>query len=225
MKNMQKWFICVLCVGFLACSDSKQNDVLNNESLQLVEIYPKVKLLYEKRVDGDTQAINDILDSLHKAQITDNAIDDALALISRASLSGYELILPSTLAENPNDFIIISTLPRGIYNLGLIPNAKHFEFALSPTLNEDGSEWNWDADALSREKEDFIALLGDDKNAKIIFYDSGEYVFTPMGSAHLAILWAQHLGYTQLYRLIGGFNAYKGLKLPITTQVPSCCEM
>ena len=119
----------------------------------------------------------------------------------------------------------MATLPRGVYNLGLIPNAKHFEFALSPSLNDNGSEWNWEADALSRKQDEFIALLGKDKDSKIVFYDSGEYGLSPMGSAVVGIMWAKKLGYNNIYYLVGGFNAWKDLKLPISTEAPHCCQM
>lgn len=221
---MKKLLLSVLCVYLLcACSDSVKES--KSDAAKIVEIYPQIVTLAEKKAANDTQAIKDITDSLQKAQVSPAIIEDTLSLIARASLTGYELVLPSDFASAADEFVIIATLPRGIYNLGLIPNAKHFEFALSPSLNENGSEWNWEADALSRSQKAFIELLGDNKDAKIIFYDSGEHIFAPMGSAHVGIMWAKHLGYTHLYRLVGGFDAWKALGLPVTTQVPHCCEM
>ncbi|WP_300447699.1 rhodanese-like domain-containing protein [uncultured Helicobacter sp.] len=222
---MKKLLVYVLCVYFLcACSDSaKEQD--KSESAKLVESYPQIVALLEKESAGDTQGEQSMRDALQKAGVSNEQIEEIGSLITRAKLSGYELILPNDLAAKSDEFIIISTLPRGIYNLGLIPHAKHFEFALSPSLNDDGSEWNWEADGLSRAQKEFIELLGDNKDAKIVFYDSGEHIFAPVGSAHLGIMWAKHLGYTQLYRLVGGFDMWKELKLPITTEVPHCCEM
>lgn len=219
---MKRLALLVLGLVLCACSNTHKEQ---NASMQLVEIYPQIVTLIEKRAAGDAQGATQILDNLQKSSISQNVIDDTISLITRASVSGYELILPSQLEAERDSFVIISTLPRGIYNLGFIPQAKHFEFALSPNLNENGSEWNWEADALSREMEDFIHLLGGDKDAKIVFYDSGEHIFAPMGSAHVGLMWARHLGYKNLYRLVGGFEAWKGLKLPISTEVPHCCEM
>lgn len=212
----------MLCLGFLACSDSQKEQ---SASAKMVAIYPQIVALMEKRATGDAEGATQIQDSLLHSGVEQYMIDDSVALIARAAISGYELILPNELNAHNDDFVIIATLPRGIYNLGLIPNAKHFEFALSPSLNPDGSEWNWESDALSRSQEDFIQLLGQKKDAKIVFYDSGEYITAPMGSAHIGIMWAQRLGYTQLYRLVGGLNAWKDLGLPLTTEVPHCCKM
>ncbi len=149
---------------------------------------------------------------------------EAIALKQRADNNDYKLIDSESLASQLNDFVIIATLPRGIYNLGLIPNAKHFGFGKSLSLNEDGSEWNWKEDSQNGDMKQFVEFLGADKGAKIVFYDEGDSIFAPAGSAHTAILWAQHLGYTELYRLVGGFGAWKALGKPITTQMPKCCE-
>lgn len=218
---MKRLALLVLGLVLCACSNTHKEQ---NASIQLVEIYPQVQMLLAKKAAGDEEGAKQIHDFLNK-MANQHIIDDTISLITRASVSGYELILPSQLEAERDSFVIISTLPRGIYNLGFIPQAKHFEFALSPNLNENGSEWNWEADALSREMEDFVHLLGGDKDAKIVFYDSGEHIFAPMGSAHVGLMWARHLGYKNLYRLVGGFEAWKGLKLPISTEVPHCCEM
>ncbi len=219
---MKKMLMFALCLMFWGCADSKDE---KNTSAKFVDIYPQVVALTEKGAAGDEAGAKMIQDSLLQSGIAHNLIEDTASLISRAATSGYTLITPNELNAHNGEFVIISTLPRGIYNLGLIPNAKHFEFAISPTLNDNGSEWNWEADALSRPQEEFIHLLGENKDAKIVFYDSGEHIYAPMGSAHIGIMWAKHLGYTQLYRLVGGFNAWKDLGLPITTEKPHCCEM
>ena len=222
---MKKILIFGLCFVFWACSDSTHTHNNESDAVLLVDSYPQVVEIIEKRAAGDMQGATQVQDSILKAGVGQNIIDDNISLITRAFTSGYELVLPNDIKGKLDDYIIISTLPRGIYNLGLIPTSKHFEFALSPSLNADGSEWNWEADALSRPQEEFIQLLGDDKNAKILFYDGGEHIYAPMGSAHIAIMWAKHLGYTQLYRLVGGFSAWKDLGLPVTTEKPHCCEM
>ncbi|MGX2984895.1 rhodanese-like domain-containing protein [Helicobacter sp. 23-1048] len=160
--------------------------------------------------------------ALHNDFVAQKQSEEVVALQQRANASGYKLITAPQL-EEAQEAIIIATLPRGIYNLGLIEGAKHFEFAKSITFNDNGSEWNWDKDALSRDKSEFVEFLGEDKGAMIVFYDEGEDIFAPFGSAHTALIWARHLGYENLYRLVGGFGAWKGLGLPITTQMPECC--
>lgn len=161
--------------------------------------------------------------ALHNDFVAQNQSEEVVALQQRANANGYKLITAPQL-KKADKAIIIATLPRGIYNLGLIDGAKHFEFAKSITFNDDGSEWNWEKDALGRAQSEFLALLGEDKNETIVFYDEGEDVFAPFGSAHTAIIWTKHLGYNNVYRLVGGFGAWKGLGLPISTQVPQCCE-
>lgn len=209
---MKKILLLTLCLYLGGCGDSSQKQTYYT---QLVE---EVATLQGKTMQND-------IPKAHTSDSKANVSEDAQALVSRAHTSGYELIAPKELSSHLDEYIIIATLPRGIYNLGLIPEARHFEFALSPSLNEDGSDWNWTADALGRAQEDFINLLGQSKEAKILFYDSGENIFSPVGSAHLGLLWAKHLGYTHLYRLIGGQNAWKDMNLPLSTQVPHCCQM
>ena len=155
-----------------------------------------------------------------------SAQEDARALIQRANATGYQLIDSHALAQDLDSFVIIATLPRGIYNLGLIPSAKHFAFAKSPSLKEigKGTQEEWNQDSPNRSQQEFLEFLGADKNAKILFYDEGDDIFAPVGSAHAAILWAQNCGYTNLYRLVGGFGAWKALGNPISTQKPHCCE-
>lgn len=220
---MKRLFLLALCALFYGCGDTKSNAESKTYATELVQILPKAQDYAQAKANADANAAQ-MLENLQK-QAPQNIIDDALALVERANIVGYKLILPQDLAQHLDEFNIIATLPRGVYNLGLIPNAKHFAFALSPTLNENGSEWNWEADGLNRAQSEFIAFLGEDKNAKIVFYDSGEHILSPMGSANVALLWAKHLGYNNIYLLAGGFNAYKELGLQISTQAPHCCEM
>ena len=86
-----------------------------------------------------------------------SAQEDARALIQRANATGYQLIDSHALAQDLDSFVIIATLPRGIYNLGLIPSAKHFAFAKSPSLKEIGKgtqeEWNQDSPNRSQQEK------------------------------------------------------------------------
>lgn len=190
---------------FNACSENKEQGK-----------YAKLVSIIEQ-IQSDANSVDKNMDM--------SLVDDAFALDSRAKSSGYKLISPKELNEiNNEEIVIIASVPRGIYNLGLIPNAKNFEFAKSPSVNDDGSEWNWQADALNREQSEFIEFLGNDKDKKIIFYDSGEDIISPIGSAHIGLMWAKQLGYNNLYRLIGGMEAWREFNLPITTQMPSCCQ-
>lgn len=194
MKKFVGFIYCVAVVAFIACGEKGQDNAEVSKALKL-----------------------------HNDFVEQNTSEEIVALQQRASASGYKLISATEL-NNQKDAIIIATLPRGIYNLGLIDGAKHFEFARSIAFNDDGSEWNWEKDSLGREQKEFLAFLGEDKNKMIVFYDEGEDVFAPFGSTHTALIWARHLGYTNLYRLVGGFGAWKDLGLPVSTQKPQCCE-
>lgn len=216
--------LAVCCLALIGCGDSKDSKG-DTYYTQLVKVMPVVAELESAKIKGDESGIKDAESKLQAMNLDKKVSENATEILQRAHQIGYTIILPDELAKDMQSYIIMATLPRGVYNLGLIPNAKHFEFALSPSLNDNGSEWNWEADSLSRTQDEFLALLGEDKNAKIVFYDSGEYGFSPMGSAIVAIMWAKKLGYNNVYRLVGGFNAWKDLKLPISTEVPHCCQM
>ena len=223
-KNIKNTLLAVCCVAFIGCGDSKieQEDT---HYTQLIKAMPMIVSLESAKLKGDEEGATKAKEALQAIKLDEKISQDALQILKRAEQFGYTIILPDELAKNLESYTIIATLPRGVYNLGLIPSAKHFEFALSPSFNDNGSEWNWEADGLSRSQNELVSLLGEDKNAKIVFYDSGEYGFSPMGSAVVGIMWAKKLGYNNVYYLVGGFNAWKDLKLPISTEVPHCCQM
>lgn len=205
--------------AFFALSNKAPKIDSNNKFVAL-------HLAYLQMLDSQKNAESSAQNSASaQSQAQLESMEEAIALKQRADNNNYKLIDSESLASGLNDFVIIATLPRGIYNLGLIPNAKHFGFSKSLSLNEDGSEWNWKEDSQNGDMKQFVEFLGANKGAKIVFYDEGDSIFAPAGSAHTAILWAQHLGYTELYRLVGGFGAWKALGKPITTQMPECCEL
>lgn len=226
--SVKNAILAVCCLALIGCGDSDSNSTESKQNTyyaQLVEIMPVVSSLESAKLKGDENKAKEAQSKLQTLNIDEKISQDATAILQRAGQNGYSIILPDELAQDIESYTIMATLPRGVYNLGLIPNAKHFEFALSPSLNDNGSEWNWEADSLSRKQDEFIALLGKDKDSKIVFYDSGEYGLSPMGSAVVGIMWAKKLGYNNIYYLVGGFNAWKDLKLPISTEAPHCCQM
>ncbi|WP_394954753.1 rhodanese-like domain-containing protein [uncultured Helicobacter sp.] len=225
-------FIIVFCVAIaILFWINTPHNATPNKYITLTQAYLNLRnanMSESKGIDSPT-ALNQNTTQADTRNFEQNpdqnpAMEDALALIQRARASGYELIDSHTLARNLDSYIIIATLPRGIYNLGLIPGAKHFGFAKSPSGQEIGKTDQWTQDALNRSQQEFIEFLGAQKDAKILFYDEGDDIFAPVGSAHTALLWAKSLGYTNLYRLVGGFGAWKALGNPISTQKPHCCE-
>ena len=127
----------------------------------------------------------------------------AKKIIENAKNNDFKLITSKELEEiiNELNLEIIASIPRGIYNLGFIENAKNFEF-------DKKSE---------EEKKRLEFLLGDKKN-KIVFYDNGD------GGAINTLLWAKELGYKNLYYLVGNFSAWKERNYFISLESPMCCE-
>lgn len=124
-------------------------------------------------------------------------------IIENAKNNDFKLITSKELEEiiNELNLEIIAAIPRGVYNLGFIENAKNFEFS----------------ERSSTAKERLEFLLGDKKN-KIVFYDNGD------GGAINTLLWAKELGYKNLYYLVGNFSAWKERNYFISFESPMCCE-
>lgn len=185
----------------------------------------------------NTQAHLEIIETIANMQsgteqsLTPKSLEVAKALIAQADSMGYTLITPMDLHTQIEDFKIIATLPRGIYNLGLIPNAIHFDPQTKPTGmgSSDTPESSQDSEQFTLDH--FRHLVGHNKNIKILFYDEGNIsestisVLSPSQNTANAIALAKELGYTNIYYLLGGMKAWKELKLPVSTQIPSCCQM
>lgn len=99
------------------------------------------------------------------------------------------------------DMLVIDTMPyEASYKKNHIPGAKQFLFPI-PEMTE------WDnAETDGKSKEDFIALLGDDTNKKIVVYCG----FVKCTRSHNGAMWANKLGYTNVMRHPGGIFAWKG---------------
>ncbi len=81
--------------------------------------------------------------------------------------SGYTVITVAELKrmqDSGSTVVIIDTLAESAYKQGHIPGAKHFEFP-------NGAMEQWDKSRTAgRSQDDFLALLGGDKDAPLIFY-------------------------------------------------------
>jgi thiosulfate/3-mercaptopyruvate sulfurtransferase len=99
------------------------------------------------------------------------------------------------------DMLIIDTMPyNDSYVKGHVPGAKQFLFPI-PEMKE----WKT-ADTDNKSVDDYIKLLGSDKNKKIVVYCG----FVKCTRSHNGALWAVKLGYTNVYRFPGGLYAWKG---------------
>ncbi|RAX53123.1 hypothetical protein CCY99_05900 [Helicobacter sp. 16-1353] len=180
-----KVLLIFIMLFFMGCNANSENT--NSESRFIALESTTFELLGGKEVEANSEIV-----------------EDAKALISRSNISEYKLIKTDDVKQNLDNAIIIATIDDS----RKIPNAKTFTFAKSISLNEDGSGWNWNADSMGQNLDDFKKILGDDKDKLIIFYDSGEDIFSPAGSAHTALIWAKHLGYNNIARVVGGLNAW-----------------
>ncbi len=70
----------------------------------------------------------------------------------------------------------------------------------------------WDTkETGGKSQEDFIKLLGNDKNKLIVIYCG----FVKCTRSHNGAVWAVKLGYKNVYRYSGGVFAWKGAKYPV----------
>lgn len=70
------------------------------------------------------------------------------------------------LIDSQKNILIVDVLPSSSYHRGHIPRAKNFEFP-DAIINMD--QWNTSVMG-GKSKEDFIALLGENKDRPIVFY-------------------------------------------------------
>jgi len=117
---------------------------------------------------------------------------------------GYDLITTKELKEvidGGKDVLIVDTMPlEASYEKNHVPGAKQFLFPI-PEM----TEWN-SAETDGKSQEDFVALLGPDKDKTIIFYCG----FVKCTRSHNGAMWAKKLGYNNVLRYPGGIFAWKG---------------
>ena len=128
----------------------------------------------------------------------------AVKLVREVQQGGYDVItteeLHQAIAAN-EDILIIDTMPyEDSYKKNHIPGAKQFLFPI-PEM----SEWNSEETG-GKSEADYAALLGADKNKKIVVYCG----FVKCTRSHNGALWAKKMGYTNVFRHPGGIFAWKG---------------
>ena len=91
----------------------------------------------------------------------------SLARAGAQDVSGYTVITTADLKkiqESGKAILVIDTLAESAYKQGHIPGAKHFEFP-------NGNMEPWDkSKTAGKTTEDFVALLGEDKEKPLVFY-------------------------------------------------------
>ena len=135
----------------------------------------------------------------------------AVKLVREVVQGGYDVITTSELAalkESGEDILVIDTMPyEASYKKNHVPGAVQFLFPIP-----DMKEWNTE-ETSGKSKDDFMALLGPDKEKKIILYCG----FVKCTRSHNGALWAKKLGYKNVYRYPGGIFAWKGADLEVGT--------
>ena len=113
--------------------------------------------------------------------------------------------LKELMDQEGSHLLIIDAQPFIHYRDGHIPGALNFEFP-------HGLMDSWD-ETLTKgwTKEDFLKILRPDYQRPVVFYCFG----TICNRSHNGALWAHKLGYQRVYRLPGGFTAWRQAKNPV----------
>jgi len=132
----------------------------------------------------------------------------AVKLAREVQRGGYDVVTTSELKkwiDSKKDMVIVDTMPyEDSYKKQHIPGAVQFLFPIPEMKQWDVKE----TDAKTR--EDFVKLLGNDKNKPIVIYCG----FVKCTRSHNGASWAVKLGYKSVYRYPGGIFAWKGAKYP-----------
>ena len=132
-------------------------------------------------------------------------IEEAAVKLAQETVQGnYPLIATAelqALLENGETILLVDTMPTvESYNKGHIPGAVNFVFP-----KEVIDAWN-ESSMGEQTIEQFKALLGEDRDRKIVFYCG--YVKCPR--SHNGAVFAKELGYTNVLRYPGGIDAWRG---------------
>jgi rhodanese-related sulfurtransferase/uncharacterized membrane protein YphA (DoxX/SURF4 family) len=132
----------------------------------------------------------------------------AIGLASQTASGGYKLIGSEELKgwiDAKKDMLIMDTMPyEDSYKKEHVPGAKQFLFPIPEMKTWDTKE------TAGKSEQDFVQLLGPDKNRVIVIYCG----FVKCTRSHNGAVWAVKNGYTNVYRYPGGIFAWKGAKYP-----------
>ncbi len=135
----------------------------------------------------------------------------AVKLTREVMRGGYDVITTAELSEvlkAGGDVLVIDTMPyKASYKKGHIPTAKQFLFPIPDMVVWDSKETD------GKSQEDYVKLLGPDKDKKIIVYCG----FVKCTRSHNGAVWAKKLGYKNVYRHPGGIFAWKGAGYKVET--------
>ncbi|WP_031484755.1 rhodanese-like domain-containing protein [Maridesulfovibrio frigidus] len=133
----------------------------------------------------------------------------AIKLTREVQRGNYDVISTTelkSLLDSKKDVLVIDTMPyEDSYKKEHVPGAKQFLFPIPDMVK-------WDVKATDgKTQEQFIELLGPDKDKEIVIYCG----FVKCTRSHNGAAWAKKLGYTNVKRYPGGIFAWKGAKNPV----------
>ena len=128
----------------------------------------------------------------------------AVKLTREVARGGYELVTTAELKswmDAGKDMVIVDTMPyEASYKKAHVPGAGQFLFPIP-----DMDQWQ-SKETDGKSQEDYVALLGPDKDKTIVVYCG----FVKCTRSHNGAAWAKKLGYKNVYRYSGGIFAWKG---------------
>lgn len=128
----------------------------------------------------------------------------AVKLLREVSRGDYGVITTEELKkliDSGQEILVVDTMPyEDSYKKGHIPRAQQFLFPIPEMTTWDSKETD------GKSQEDYIALLGPDKEKTIVVYCG----FVKCTRSHNGAMWARKLGYTNVLRHPGGIFAWKG---------------
>jgi rhodanese-related sulfurtransferase len=133
----------------------------------------------------------------------------AVKLVREVQRGGYDVVTTEELKkwiDGGKGMVIVDTMPyEDSYKKIHLPGAAQFLFPI-PEMNQ------WDINETDgKSQDDFIKLLGSDKDKPIVVYCG----FVKCTRSHNGAAWAVKLGYKNVYRYPGGIFAWKGAKYPV----------
>jgi len=134
---------------------------------------------------------------------------EAVKLVRDVRAGGYDVVNTEELKQwidAGKDMVIVDTMPfEDSYKKQHVPGAVQFLFPI-PDMKE------WDAkETDGRTQEDFVKLLGDNKDKVIVVYCG----FVKCTRSHNGAAWAVKSGYKNVYRYPCGIFAWKGADYPM----------
>ena len=133
---------------------------------------------------------------------------EAVRLVRDVQQGGYDVVTTAELKQwidSGKDMVIVDTMPYDAsYKKNHVPGAVQFLFPIPEMPQWDTRETD------GKSQEDFIKLLGSDKDKPVVIYCG----FVKCTRSHNGAAWAVKLGYKNVYRYPGGIFAWKGADYP-----------